>query len=210
MFEEEIKSVINFLLSESFPPIILLLFTFFIAFLENVFPPSPSDVILIFLGTLVGIQKIDFVSTLLFATAGSAFGFSLMFWIGRHFGVKIIETNKLKFIKLESIEKSRRWFNKWGYFIIIINRFLSGTRAVISFFAGMSHLKFFLTILFAFLGSLIWNSILILLGKFLGETIAVNYMNWFALGTIILVILITLFFIIKYLVKKNKAKKQIQ
>lgn len=210
MFEEETKSIILFLLSDSFPIIWILLFTFFIAFLENVFPPSPSDVILVFLGTLVGMQKVNFFLILLFATCGSACGFSLMFWLGRKYGIRVIESGRLKFINKESIEKSRRWFNKWGYLIIVINRFLSGTRAVISFFAGLSYLKVFLTILLATISSLVWNSILILLGKFLGETIAIKYMNWFAIATVVIVILFILIFIIKYLKENRKIKKQIQ
>lgn len=164
---------------------------FMIAFIENIFPPSPSDVLIVAGGYLVGIGHIDFITTLLIATAGSTTGFMSMYKIGDWFGLKIIETGKIKFLPLDSIHRVEAWFRRYGYWLIIVNRFLTGTRAIVGFFAGMSEVKFWPTSILCFVSALLWNGILIYAGTILGE-------NWDSIGLyltaysqIVIVILVT-------------------
>lgn len=164
---------------------------FLVAYIENIFPPSPSDVLIVAGGYLVGIGHINFLETLLIATVGSTTGFMTMYKIGDWFGIKIIETGKMKFLPLESIHKVEAWFRRYGYWLIIVNRFLSGTRAVVGFFAGMSEVKFWPTAGLCFVSALLWNGILIYIGTLLGE-------NWDTIGLyltaysqIVIVILVT-------------------
>jgi membrane protein DedA with SNARE-associated domain len=200
----------EFLTGPTVPVIVILLFTFGNNFLENIFPPAPCDVILLFIGTLIGLGKVDFFSLLFFSTLGSALGFSTMFFLGRTFGDKIINSGKIKFISPQSLQKPEAWFNKYGYIIIVANRFLSGTRAIISFFAGISKLRWDLTLLLATISSLFWNSILLLLGMKLGENweIADKYISEY--GTVVLIIISAyiLFLIIKRIIKNRKAVKE--
>lgn len=144
-------------------------FAFFITMLENIFPPSPSDSVLVFMGSLIALGTIGFIPLLLLATAGSLVGFMIMFHLGKKFGHSAVDSNKMPFINQKSLEKPEEWFRKWGYYLIIANRFLSGTRAVISFFAGMSDLDFKKTVVLSAISALIWNSILIYLGVVFGN-----------------------------------------
>ncbi len=148
---------------------------FFIAYIENIFPPSPSDIMLVAGGYLVGIGHIGFIPTLLIATLGATTGFMTMYQIGDWFGLSIIEKNKIKFIPIEAVHKVEEWFRKYGYWLIVVNRFLSGTRAVVAFFAGMSEVKFIPTAILCFVSALAWNWILVYAGTLLGE-------NWEAIG----------------------------
>ncbi len=148
------------------------------ALVENLFPPSPSDLMIVAAGSLVGIGKINFALTLLFATAGSTIGFMIMYKIGDWFGDNILEQGKLKFIPIEAVHKVERWFAKYGYAIIVINRFLTGTRAVVSFFAGMSELRLSLTTILCTLSALAWNAVLITVGYYLGQ-------NWDRIGLLL-------------------------
>lgn len=157
-----LETIIQFL--SDIPGLYLLFIVFFFAFLENVFPPSPSDAIILFAGTLVNLRNVDFLSLWVFATLGSVVGFLTMFAIGVSFDRKVIEAGKLRYIKYETVLKVERWFQKWGYWLIVINRFLSGTRAVISFFAGMSLLKVRKTTILCAISAGAWNFILIFLG----------------------------------------------
>jgi membrane protein DedA with SNARE-associated domain len=141
------------------------------AYIENVFPPFPSDVILIAAGSLAALGKVDFILLLLLSTAGSTAGFLTMYNIGGWFGVRILEAGKFKFIPLEQVHKVEKWFKAYGYWIVIANRFLAGTRAVVSFFAGLSELSLVRTSLLSFLSSLLWNFILLFAGREMG-------MNW--------------------------------
>ncbi len=144
-------------------------FAFFITMLENIFPPSPSDSVLVFTGSLIALGTIGFVPLLLLSTAGSIVGFIIMFLLGRKFGHGVVDSNRMPFINQKSLEKPEEWFRKWGYYLIVANRFLSGTRAVISFFAGMSDLDFKRTVVLSAISALIWNSILIYLGVVFGD-----------------------------------------
>jgi membrane protein DedA with SNARE-associated domain len=140
-----------------------------IAYTENIFPPFPSDVILVAAGSLAGFGKVDFTLLLVLSTAGSMSGFMTMYEIGEWFGMRILERGKMKFIAIDKVHKLERWFNAYGYWIVIANRFLAGTRAAVAFFAGMSKLSLWKTTCLASLSSLLWNSILLFAGKKLGE-----------------------------------------
>lgn len=146
-----------------------------IAYIENIFPPFPSDVVVVFAGSLVGVGTIDFATALLLSTVGSTLGFITMYKIGHWFGDRILEAGKIKFIPRESVLKVESWFQKYGYWIIIANRFLSGTRAVVSFFAGMSELSLLKTTILSFLSAMLWNFLLLLAGQKLGQ-------NWREIG----------------------------
>ncbi len=161
-----IESIILYL--QSLPPEGVLLAAFVITFTENIFPPAPSDVLLVFCGTLVGIGTVGFIPLAVSATLGSAVGFAVMYWVGIKFG-KTVESGKMKFMPVSAIRKSEEWFAKYGYWLIIANRFLSGTRAVISVFAGMSRLNFPKTLGLSAVSALVWNGILCYAGLTLGN-----------------------------------------
>jgi len=182
-------------------------FALFITMLENIFPPSPSDSVLVFMGSLVGIGTIGFLPLLVFATIGSVLGFIIMFLLGSKFGERIVDSNKLAFINQKSMEKPEQWFRKYGYYLIIANRFLSGTRAVISFFAGLSDLDLKKTVILSTGSALVWNSILIYLGYIFGNNYEeiLNYLGLY--GKIIFPIIglvIVIFLIKKYWWDKRK------
>lgn len=161
------ESIITYL--QELSPIWVYVAIFLIAYIENIFPPSPSDVMIVAGGYLVGIGHIDFFTTLIIATIGSTTGFMTMYQIGDWFGLKIIEKRKIKFLPLDSIHKVEAWFRQYGYWLIVINRFLSGTRAIVGFFAGMAEVKFVPTAILCFVSALLWNWILVYAGTLLGE-----------------------------------------
>ncbi len=140
-----------------------------IAYIENIFPPFPSDVVVIAAGSFAGLGTIDFGFALLFATVASTLGFMTMYKIGDWFGDKIVEAGKLKFIPLGGIHKVEAWFRKYGYWVVAANRFMAGTRAVVSFFVGMSELSIVKSAALSFISALIWNFLLLYAGKALGQ-----------------------------------------
>jgi len=166
---------------------------FFFSFIENVFPPSPSDLVIIVGGSLIGTGELHFIPTLLFTTFGSVIGFMTLFYIGTQLDRKIIQQGKIKFISIEGLTKVELWFKKWGYWIILANRFLPGTRSVISFFAGLSELEFKKTAILASISAFVWNAIIIYLGVIFGNNIEVidgylsTYSNiaWIITGVVV-------------------------
>ncbi len=189
-------------------PIWVYFTVFIIAYIENIFPPFPSDIVLIIAGSLSAIGRVDLYFVLIIATFGSTAGFMTMYKIGAWFGLKVIETNRFKFLQLDKIHNVERWFQKYGYFVVVINRFLAGTRAVISFFTGVSNLSFWKTSLLACISSLLWNTILLIGGNTLGANwhVIKNYLDtYWKVVTIISAIVVVLIIVINYY-RKNGRK----
>lgn len=182
---------------------------FFFSFIENVFPPSPSDLVVIVGGSLIGTGELHFIPTLIITTIGSVIGFMTLFYIGTQLDRKVIQAGKIKFISIEALTKVELWFKKWGYWIILANRFLPGTRSVISFFAGLSELDFRKTAVLATISALVWNAVIIYLGVIFGNNIEIidrylsTYKNiaWIITGLVVAVIALRLIF------KKRKTAK---
>ncbi|MCS7302163.1 MAG: DedA family protein [Bacteroidota bacterium] len=154
---------------EQLPPWGIAVAAFAVTYLENILPPSPSDVLLVFIGTLIGIGTADFGVIVLFATLGSTAGFFTMFTLGRVLGDRLMTSQLRKLFPLEAVERAEQWFQRWGYIVIVINRFLSGTRSVISLFAGMSHLEPVRTTILCGVSALVWNTLLLYAGMQLGQ-----------------------------------------
>jgi membrane protein DedA with SNARE-associated domain len=146
-----------------------------IAYIENIFPPFPSDVIVVFAGSLIAIGKGSAIITVLLATAGSTAGFLTMYWIGVQFGDRVLETGRIRFITPGMLRSVHAWFGKYGYGVIVANRFMAGTRAVISFAAGVNDMKLVPTTFLSTVSAFIWNVILVYLGFEVGD-------NWRIIG----------------------------
>jgi len=192
------------------PPEGILLVAFIITFVENIFPPSPSDMLLVFCGTLVGIGTVGFIPLVVSSTAGSILGFAVMYWIGKTFGDRIVESGKIKFLPINAIHKVESWFTKYGYWLIVANRFLSGTRAIISFFAGLSVLNFTKTLTLSAVSAFIWNFILCYAGWELGNNWREigNYFATYSKVITIIIIVVALIFTIRWFIRSRKGKQK--
>jgi membrane protein DedA with SNARE-associated domain len=202
-----IETIIEFI--KHIPPFWILVLAFVITYVENIFPPSPSDSILVFMGALVASETVHFLPLLIFATLGSTFGFLTMFVLGVKFEMGFVKKDRLKFVSKKALLKVEELFKKWGYWLIVANRFLSGTRAVIAFFAGMSLLSLRKSTILSFISALLWNSILIYLGYVFGENwkIVDEYMTLY--GNILLPIIIVLiiaYFVYTYIQSRKESE----
>ncbi len=185
----------------------LYLILFFFAFIENVFPPSPSDVVVIIGATLIASTSVGFIPILLITSIGSALGFILMYYVGELFGEKIIYSGKLKFISKDALDSTNKWFSKYGYYLILANRFLPGTRSVISFFTGIHKLKIGKTFLFALISAFAWDLVIIFVGMELGKNVELidKYLSTYSTIIILLTVAAVLIFAIRYFIKKERG-----
>lgn len=197
-------------LLNSIDPLVAYVVLFISAFLENVIPPIPGDTVVIIGAYLVSTEKLGFWGVFISTCAGSSFGFMVMYYFGAKFGRAFInENSRSKIFKESQINKVEKWFANWGYWVIFVNRFLSGTRSVVSIFAGLFHLNAFYVFGLGLISTMIWNGILISLGLILGENwnVLVEYISQynfiFIILTIVVVIIILTF---KHLNKKNNSE----
>jgi membrane protein DedA with SNARE-associated domain len=186
---------------------LIYLIVFFFSFIENVFPPSPSDVIVLVGATIISKTAAGFIPVLVITSIGSGLGFILMYFVGKFLGNKLIRSGRFKFIEQKFLEKADLWFNKYGYNLILINRFMPGTRSVISFFSGLHRLKPVRTFIFATISAFVWNAFLIALGIILGNNLDLvdRALSKFSTWAVVATVLIVAFILIKYLLNKKKS-----
>lgn len=182
------------------------LILFFFSFIENVFPPSPSDLVVVIGASLIATTSVSFIPILFITSIGSALGFILMYTVGYFFGERVVRSGKLKFISKDALSKTDHWFSNYGYWIILANRFLPGTRSVISFFSGVHELHVGKTFLFALISAFLWNTVIIYLGMQLGNNVDLidHYLTTYSYIGYALTGIIILFFVIKFYLKKIK------
>jgi membrane protein DedA with SNARE-associated domain len=186
-------------------PFWIYIIVFASSYLENVFPPLPSDLVIVVAGSLVGIGALHFIPALLLATIGSVFGFMTLFYVGTVTDKKVVHSGKVRFISVESIENIEHWFQKYGYWIILANRFLPGARTIISFFGGLSELKKIKTAILATLSALIWNSAMIYLGLMFGSNVQVvdYYLSTYSYIIYLICAVVLIFFVLRFFLRKK-------
>jgi membrane protein DedA with SNARE-associated domain len=191
------------------PPLGVYLIFFGIAYLENVVPPIPGDVLVAFGGYLVAEGVIRMTPVWTLTVVASVLGFMTMYWVGYKWGAQI-EANKgkhivLRYIDYKYFERGKSWMSRWGQGVVLANRFLAGTRSVISLTAGMSHLNITPTIISSLVSSILWNTLLLAMGWLIRD-------NWHVIGHYlsnygkIILALIALFIVLKLTFSKSSGK----
>lgn len=160
-----------------------------IAYLENVVPPVPGDVVLVYGGYLAGVGVLEWWWVGALGALASTAGFMTLFLAGQRWGERRLFNRKLRFIPYERMLQARAWMQKRGYVVIFLNRFLAGTRAVIGLVAGASGLEVRKAALLAFLSALLWTSLLVALGFLVGDNLPL-VRRWLTLyGQVVLAVL---------------------
>ncbi len=201
-----IENILDFISALS--PFWIYVALFLFSLVENIFPPTPSDLVIIIGGSLIVTHSIHFIPTLFLTTMGSVIGFMGLFYFGSQLDKKIVRAGKIKFVSIEALDKLEHWFLKYGYFIILANRFFPGVRSLISFFAGLSELDVKRTSILALISSLTWNAAIIYLGIIFGKNIhrVDRLLSTYSNIVLVLVILILFIYILRYLIQRKKKK----
>lgn len=187
--------------------------------IENIFPPIPSEVILAFGGFMTTITSINAVGVIISATIGSTVGAIVLYLIGKILNKERLERiisgkiGKVLRLKKEDIEKADKWFDTKGQKTVFICRFIPIVRSLISIPAGMSEMNIWKFLLYTILGSTIWNTVLVCLGKALGDSweTVVNIFDQFSNVILVLLIILFIAFIVWWFGfrKKKKTSKKI-
>lgn len=164
---EHINELLNWI--EALPVLWAYIAILVIAYGENVLPPIPGDMVVVFGGYLVGVGKLNFAVVVLLSTIGGALGFMTMYAIGRKVGEAVINSDRVTWIPRHQVDTAFRWLEKWGYGLVAANRFLSGLRSVISLAVGMAHTPALPTAFFATLSALVWTGLITFGGFAVGD-----------------------------------------
>ncbi len=151
------------------PPVAYLTL-FLLSYAENVLPPVPGDLTVVVGGVLVGRSVLSFLGAWLATTSGSVIGFMTYYAVGRRLGRGVLERPwAKKAVSPAALARVEGWFERFGFGLILGNRFLTGVRSVISLFAGMAKLRLGRTLLAATVGAGIWNALLLYGGMAFGQ-----------------------------------------
>lgn len=149
---------------------------------ETVFPPIPSEVILPLAGFLSQQEDMSFVLVLITSTLGAYLGALVLYWLGRRLGQERV-INALSVIPLldrRDFERAAGWFARHGRRSIFFGRLIPGVRSLISLPAGAARMPVHIFSLFTLAGTLVWNTVLVSLGRLLGTQYKLvdKYSQW--------------------------------
>ncbi len=185
------------------------IFFFFSGILQLIFPPFPSDVIIVFEGYLTTIgSKFYFFPVLAVSVLGSLIGSIFVYIFGYKKGNEVLRYKLVsKFVDKKHLKRTEKILKKYGKYGLILSKFIPGTSSIMLLLSGVFRIKGKIYFLYILLSILLQQIIYLLIGRVIGHNIdKVNeFFSIFNLaGAVVFVILV----IIGYFIYKNKKVKK--
>jgi membrane protein DedA with SNARE-associated domain len=171
--------------------------------LGNFGVPIGSELVLPAAGALIATGHLTSIwLTVAVALAGELTGATVGYAIGRYGGVPVIERyGRYVHFTHERLVRFHRFFERWGTFAIFVCRFLPFIRGVSAIPAGIAEMNLGLFYLWTFLGSLIFCTILIMLGNalgtHLGEVLPLLHRGGYVVLAVALVAVVVAVFVVR-------------
>jgi membrane protein DedA with SNARE-associated domain len=167
----------------------------FLMFVENVFPPIPSELIMPLAGFTVGRGEMTLWGVILAGSVGSVAGQFPLYYLGHKLGQTRLHRladrhGKWLTISGDNIDKATDWLHRRGAAAVFLCRLIPGIRSLISIPAGVGHMNLLKFTAYSTAGILIWSSILAGIGYLLGENYQVLQEYLGGISTWIWVILV--------------------
>ncbi len=146
----------------------------FLMFLETVFPPIPSEVIMPVAGLAASRGKMDIFGVIASGTAGAMLGNYFWYLAARVVGIErfkplIMRWGRWVTLDWPEIERAEKLFGRQGWAIVFFGRMLPTLRSLISIPAGLLHMRLSTFVLWSTLGTTIWTAVLGASGWMLGK-----------------------------------------
>ena len=155
-----------------------------LTFLENVFPPIPSELIIPLAGFVAASGGMQLGWVIVVATAGSLAGASIWYEVGRRVGERRLRNwidNHGAWLTLggQDIDRAQQWFQQHDRRAVLIGRVVPGVRTLISLPAGFARMSRLTFLLFSAIGTAAWSAALGGAGVLLQANFAVvgDYIN---------------------------------
>jgi len=175
-------------------------------FLENLFPPIPSELIMPLAGFTASKSGLGLIPAIAAGVIGTVLGAYPWYYIGKLVSEERLERWADKYFKWigisgEDVGKSKTWFQKHGAKAVFLGRMVPGIRTLISLPAGIEGMPIIPFTIYTTLGTIIWTTALTLLGFQLGEKYELVEQYLAPVSKIVLGILVLGF--AAWLLKKN-------
>jgi len=173
---------------------------FLIIFCETglvVTPILPGDSLLFATGTFAARGSLDVWFVVFLLSVSAIAGDTINYWIGYKLGPQVFKKENSLFFNKEYLDRTHRFYEKYGGKTIIIARFIPIIRTFAPFVAGMGRMTYKRFITYNVVGGIGWIVILVLAGYFFGSIPFVK--NNFSLIILAIIIISILPGIIEYL-----------
>lgn len=185
----------------------------FLIFLENLFPPIPSEAILPLAGFLAGQGRMLLPVVIVAATIGAVAGALVLYGLGAWFGDRRIRWLVNRYgrwlaMTEADLDLANGWFDRHGGVAVLLCRLLPIVRSLISIPAGLRRMPLSVFVLYTAIGAGLWNSVLVVAGWWLGENWEAvgDYVSYLEYPVIIAVVLAIAWYVWRRVLKKPKAK----
>ena len=181
---------------------------FFGVMLENAGLPIPGETILLIAGYFAATGEFNIALVMLIAAVGAVVGDNIGFAVGHHFGRGfLLRIGRYVFLTPERFAAMDKYFHLHGNKTILVARFITGLRVFAALFAGASHMKWRIFLLYNVMGAVIWSIVITTLGYLFGASLPI-LIKWVGRsGTILLVVGVIAAFV-TWQVYRRRAKKE--
>lgn len=187
----------------------------FLIAIENIFPPIPSEVILTFGGFMTTVSSMNVWGVIVSATIGSASGALALYYLGRLLNEERLERlfdsklGKRLHLKKEDVRRAESWFSRHGNKTVFFCRFIPLVRSLISIPAGSAQMGMGVFMLLTILGTAIWNTVLVFLGKFAGDAWGniAKYFNVYSIVAVGILALLVMAAVIVFIKKRFLSRR---
>ena len=156
-------------------------------------PIPPGNSTLAYTGYLASKDVLHGLSAIMMALAGSIIGVTITYVIGYKVGMPLIERyGRWLFPKQELVEKTRRYYDKYGDRLLLVGFFIPGVRQFIGYFIGIIRVPYRKVLLYAYTGVALWVIAFFSIGYFFEEqwqymfSIIEQYLKFFFIGVAVL------------------------
>lgn len=185
------------------------IFLFLIIFAETGFvitPFLPGDSLLFVVGAFAAIGSFNVIAAFLILSGAAILGDSLNYAIGKTIGPKVFKYENARFFKKEHLERTHKFYEKYGSKTIVLARFIPIIRTFAPFVAGVASMSYPKFLLYNVMGGVLWVAVFIFGGFWLGNLPFIK--DHFTLVTYIIIFVSLLPIIIKFLEHRFKKLQQ--
>lgn len=145
---------------------------FVIIFCETglvVTPLLPGDSLLFAVGSIAALGSLDIWWIAILLSIAAVAGDTVNYWIGHFVGPKVFKKEKSRLFKREYLDRTHRFYEKYGGKTIILARFVPIIRTFAPFVAGIGSMTYLRFIIYNITGGVAWIMTFVLGGYFFGN-----------------------------------------
>lgn len=165
----------------------------------------PGDSLLFTVGVVAGAGDLNIVIVNLVLMAAAIIGDSTGYWLGRVTGPRIFDRPNSRFFKREYLDRTQRFYEKYGGKTIIYARFVPIIRTFAAFVAGVAEMPYLRFLPFSICGAMGWVFFMTILGYKLGQVAIIR--QYFD-KVVLLIVAISLIPAISEVIKSRRAPKR--